>query len=511
MPVRTTAEIARQTLQLLANRRQPPTPQNYQAVFEEVAGQDPYEAFPQRRLRHIASLMPSQTAGQKLLSAQLHQAIEGKDWQQLQATLVQYAHQAGQTAPLLTPHPALQAPEVAQVLPSDLAEQLARLIENTVSALGAEDQRTQDISLQLVDFLRHAPPPLHTLTQMLGNYSLRLSFLSQEQGLRTHSTQQLLAMAVQHLCAIASEDPPLLAQAQKVTEAMQPAWDVSQLEEIQRQLKSLLFRHFELHTSQQEAYERIKDLLAQYAGHMAQLSSNSQQHQEQLSGCAQQIQSSQHLGQLAPLLQNVVDSGGRLARESHHAMTALQDLRDQAEAQEAQIHQLSAALQRMQDTSRHDPMTAALNTQGFEEALLAEAERSQRQGSAWSVAVLHAHLHPQDKERLGLDVHDYSLRHLTYTARSCLRPQDLVARTSEQHLVLLLPHSNAQQSAQALARLQHELAQRPLLYGDYLIPIDISAGLVQALPADPPKATLERAAQALLQALRMGGQRVVLA
>ncbi len=346
---------------------------------------------------------------------------------------------------------------------------------------------------------------------MLSNYSLRLSFLSQEQALRTRSTQQLLSSAVEHLCTIARDDPTLLAQAEKLTEAMQPAWDVPQLEEIQRHLKSLLFRHFELHTSQQEAYQRIKHLLAQYAGNMAQLSSHSDQHQQQLSGCAQQIEASQHLGELAPLLQNVVESGQRLARDSHHAVTALQDLRDQADAQEAQIHQLSTSLQRMQDTSRHDPMTAALNSQGFEEALLAESKRSQRLDTPWSAAVLHAHISPEGQAQLGLDQHDSSLRHITHIARRALRPQDLVARTSEQHLVLLLPHSDGPQAAQALGRLQQELAQSPLVHSDHLIPIRISAGLVQAQPPEPPKTTLERAAQALLQALRMGGERVVLA
>ena len=51
---------------------------------------------------------------------------------------------------------------------------------------------------------------------------------------------------------------------------MAPAWTSTQLGHIQYHLKSLLFRHLELHTSTQEAHERIKDLLAQYAHHMAE-------------------------------------------------------------------------------------------------------------------------------------------------------------------------------------------------------------------------------------------------
>ena len=45
MRSRSPAEIARQSLQILDQRRLPPTPENYQAVSEEVAGLLPQEAF----------------------------------------------------------------------------------------------------------------------------------------------------------------------------------------------------------------------------------------------------------------------------------------------------------------------------------------------------------------------------------------------------------------------------------------------------------------------------------
>lgn len=506
MRSRSPADIARQTLQLLAQRRLPPTPEHYQAVYEEVAGLVPHEAFPQRRLRHIGTLLPSQTPRQKQLTAQFHQAVEAKDWQQLQTAIVEYAQLELTSNAQAT---VLSCPSTPmEVLPASLAEELATLIEHTVSALGPEDQRTQDISLQLVQFLRQATPPLQTLEQMLHNYSYRLSFLSQEQTQRSHHIAQLLTMAMEHLRGIAKEDPPLQAQAEKLRQAMEPAWTTRQLQDIQLHLKNLLFRHLELHNSQSEAHSRIKDLLAQYATHMAQLSAHSGQHQEQLTDCATRIQQAQHLGDLAPLLEAVVASGSRLARESHHAMTAMHDLQEQALAQEAQIHQLSTNLQRMQDTSRHDPSTGVLNGHGLQEAFLAEAVRSERQHSPLSVAVVQAHLNPDDAS--ALEDGELAIRHLAQLARTTLRPQDDIGRTSDQHLVIVLPDSAATEAAQALARLQNELAQTPLLHAEACTKVLVSAGLVQKHPQETPQQTLERAARALKQAVRMGGARVVL-
>lgn len=509
MPPRTPAEIARQTLQLLASRRLPPTPENYQAAYEEVARILPREAFPQQRLRHIATLLPSQTPRQAHLTQAFAQAVEAKDWVQLQSAIVEYAQLELTSQPHATALPAA-APCNVETLPPGLTEALARLIENTVSALGAEDARTQEISLQLVDFLRQATPDIRTLEHMLTNYSFRLSFLSQEQAQRTHNMQQLLHMTIEHLCTLGEQDPPLLAQAEKLRQAMQPAWTSSQLGQIQFHLKSLLFRHLELHTSTQEAHERIKDLLAQYAHHLAELSTHSEQHQAQLNDCATHIEHTHHLGELAQLFESVVESGDRLARDSHHAVAALQDLRERAQEQEAQIHQLSAHLQRMQDTSRHDASTGALNTQGLQEALLAEIQRSQQLRTPLSVAVLQMELPAQALAALPPEGLDLGLRHLTQTARNLLRPQDEVGRTTDQHLVLLLPDSPLEQAAHTLARLQNELAQRPLLHGDVLAHLQLSAGLVQLQTYETPPQTLERAARALRQALRTGGNKVVL-
>lgn len=511
------AEIARQTLQNLAQRRLPPTPENYQAVYEEVAGLVPQEAFPQRRLRHIGTLLPSQTPRQKQLTQAFLQAVEAKDWLQLQTAMVEYAQLEltgnAHATVLSSPSTPIEA------LPASLAEQLARLIENTVGALGPEDQRTQEISLQLVDFLRQAPPPPQALEQMLKNYSFRLSFLSQEQAQRARQIAQLVGMTVEHLRSIATQDPLLQGLAHNLQEGIAATWTAPQLQQIQIQLKNLLFRHFELHTNQEDAHGRIKELLAQYAQHMADLSSHSQQHQDQLSDYAGQIQETKDFHSLAPLLEAVVASGSRLARESQHAVTAMRDLQEQALAQEQQIYQLSHHLQRMQDASRHDPSTGALNNQGLQEAFLAEAARSARLHTPLSIAVLQVQTPcaeptgspPSLPSHDGLHAsHDMALRHLVQVARSTLRPQDDIGRSSEQHLVLIFPDSAASQASQALARLQQELAQTPLLYADDCLAMTLSAGLVQQLPQETPQQTLQRAAQALRQAIHMGGGRVVL-
>ncbi len=63
MAARTPADIARDTLKLLATRRLAPTPANYQAVYEEVAGLLPQVSFPLAPLRRIATVLPTANPG----------------------------------------------------------------------------------------------------------------------------------------------------------------------------------------------------------------------------------------------------------------------------------------------------------------------------------------------------------------------------------------------------------------------------------------------------------------
>ena len=155
---RTPADIARDTLRLLVSRRLPPTPSNYQSVYEEVAGLLPQEPFPQTSLRHIAHMLPTQTPVQKRIAREFHNAVEAQNWIALQSAIIDYAQLDLGLAPQSNEACFDAKPSTVAVLPKSLALHLARLIEATMSALGEEDQRMHDLSDQLVHFLRTTAP-----------------------------------------------------------------------------------------------------------------------------------------------------------------------------------------------------------------------------------------------------------------------------------------------------------------------------------------------------------------
>ncbi|MBL8393079.1 MAG: diguanylate cyclase [Candidatus Accumulibacter sp.] len=89
------SEIAREALRLLAVRRLPPSPDNYRALFHEIAGTQPVEALPQRELKTLLASLPQETLAQQRLARRLDQAFAASNWQQLGAGLSDLVRQIG--------------------------------------------------------------------------------------------------------------------------------------------------------------------------------------------------------------------------------------------------------------------------------------------------------------------------------------------------------------------------------------------------------------------------------
>ena len=88
------SEIARLTLKRLLSRRLPPSPENYQRVYEEISGEGgkQHAEFPERELKLILSLLPKETAIQKGLARKLNLSIQKEDINEYGKTLADFIY-----------------------------------------------------------------------------------------------------------------------------------------------------------------------------------------------------------------------------------------------------------------------------------------------------------------------------------------------------------------------------------------------------------------------------------
>jgi hypothetical protein len=81
-------EIARDALKQITARKMQPTPANYQAIYNEIAGTPNDPPFPMERLRDIARVLPAKTPGQLKQRALFESAIGQLSWTGVKNALV---------------------------------------------------------------------------------------------------------------------------------------------------------------------------------------------------------------------------------------------------------------------------------------------------------------------------------------------------------------------------------------------------------------------------------------
>ena len=506
--VKPPSEIARETLKQLAVRRLSPSPDNYQALYDEIAGTASPPPFPTAQLRHILRVMPGQTPPQKRLLGLLENAIAHQDWSALQNVLVGYANLG------LSPVAALQSDEAASAhLPPALAQSLARLVNNTLPALGEDDARLHQMAAQLSHFLREPAPPLSTAELMLNNFSHRLSFAAEDQASIRTALLGLLHLLFENIAALSLDDEWLYGQVEALQAASTPPLTLRRLDDVQQRLKDVIFKQTDAKERAIQAQAQMRELLAAFIERLALMDESSSTYQAQMEQCAERIGRATQLQDIMPLLEDVMAATRAMALSSRITRSELQDLRARAEAKHAEMDRLREELDRASAQARHDPLTGSLNRKGFDEAIAREIARARRNETPLCVALLDLDDFKAINDRLGHTVGDQALVHLAQVTREVMRPQDQLARYGGEEFVIILPDTLLADGVEAMRRLQRELTKRYFLDKQHheRVLITFSAGVAQVEDDHGSADAIRRADQGMYLAKRSGKNRVVAA
>lgn len=506
---RSPSEIARETLKQLALRRLSPTPDHYRSLYDEIAGTPSAPAFPVVPLRAILRVLPAQTPAQKRLLTALEKAVEQQSWSQMQSTLVGYANLG--LGPVVTVEQEREALAPQAQLPARLAENLARLVDHTLPALGEDDPRLHDMAQQLCAALRLPEPAPAAVERLLADFGHRVSFAAQDQAAVRATLLALLQLVFENIAALCIDDAWLHGQAQALLEASRPPLQLRRLDGVAQRLKDVIHKQTEAREHTLRAQAQMRELLASFIERLARMDESSSSYQQHLEQCAERIGQADRLEDLAPLLEEVIHATRAMALNTRVALGELHELRSHADARHAEIDQLRQELDRASALARHDPLTGALNRKGFDETLGREVARALRQDRPLCVALLDLDDFKTINDRLGHAVGDQALVHLAQVARDALRPQDELARYGGEEFVILLPDTELDEAVQTMRRLQRELTTRYFLQQGERVLITFSAGVSQVRSDNDASDAVRRADQGMYLAKRSGKNRVVAA
>lgn len=507
MAERSPYEIAKETLKLLSVRKLLPSPENYQALYHEVAGTRHVPNFPEEQLRSIARVMPGQTPAQQRLLGQLDQSIQNRNWVGLQAALVGLA-----TQPLVsTPAHLPDKPAVTDELMAELREQIARLIEHTLPMLGQDDPRLKEQAEQLLNFARQPAADVATLKLMLGNLSFKVSFAAEDQMAIKSSLLELLHLLFVNIGELTVEDRWVKGQIDALVSATTPPLTLRRLDDVQARLKDVIFKQSEAKARTLEAQEQMKQMLAAFIERLGRMSEHSSAYQGTIENCSRQLESAQTLVDIAPVLQEAIQATRAMSIDTLHMRDELREMRERTQLADEALRRLQEELDRASSQARHDPLTGALNRKGLDEALQREIARARRQGTAMCVSLLDLDNFKKLNDSLGHDTGDAALVHLAQVARSTMRPQDSLARYGGEEFLVVLPDTDQDKGVEVMKRLQRELTKQFFLKDNEKVLITFSAGVAQVGADEETTEAIKRADQAMYLAKRSGKNRVVAA
>ena len=511
-------EIARETLKQLTARKMTPTPANYQMIYSEVAGVPTEAPFPADRLRDIAQALPTKTPGQQKQRGLLDSAIRQLNWEGVKSALMAYGGFSPPAAvPAVAESLASVAPQVAPVLSSvsapalttDFLEQIARLIEYALPALGTDDARFSEQTQTLLTAMRQPEADVLAVKLMLGNFGNRLSFAAEDQAEIKVTLLKLLHLVIENIGELSLDDRWLQGQIEALLTASTPPLTLRRLDDVERRLRDVIFKQTEAKGRAQEAQEDMRQMLATFIERLSQMTESTSAYHGRMEENARLIEQAKTIAEIAPVLKEVVGATRTMAHDSLTARDELRGMREKAQTTEAELSKLHQELDRVSAQARHDPLTGALNRQGLDEALNREVSNVRRKETPLCMALLDIDNFKKINDKLGHATGDEALTHLAAVAREVMRPQDTLARYGGEEFVLLLPDTPLDKGVEAMMRLQRELTTRFFLTGTEKLLITFSAGVAQLAVDETGHDAIKRADQAMYLAKRSGKNRVL--
>ena len=169
---------------------------------------------------------------------------------------------------------------------------------------------------------------------------------------------------------------------------------------------------------------------------------------------------------------------------------------------------LIGALERIQVLATCDELTGLANRRHAQDLMNQEAQRTQRGGRPFSIALIDLDHFKRVNDMHGHGVGDEVLRRFAIEARASVRACDIVARWGGEEFLVMMPDTDIQSAQRAIERLRVRMVDVRVRTASNELQFTISAGVAQHVEGEPIANTVSLADRALYGAKEAGRNRV---
>jgi diguanylate cyclase (GGDEF)-like protein len=183
-------------------------------------------------------------------------------------------------------------------------------------------------------------------------------------------------------------------------------------------------------------------------------------------------------------------------RKALGQMAAERDrLRDELSKARSRI----ASLERLAD---EDSLTPVANRRAFVRQLTRMIAFTHRYGVPASVVYFDVNNMKQINDSHGHPAGDAALRHIAHVLRENIRGSDIVGRLGGDEFGVILAQTDEPQAHHKAAALAEAIAEQPLHWGEFTIPVTAAYGVYAFSGSDDPQHAIEAADRAMYQQKR---------
>ncbi|MEE4301685.1 MAG: sensor domain-containing diguanylate cyclase [Pseudomonadales bacterium] len=163
----------------------------------------------------------------------------------------------------------------------------------------------------------------------------------------------------------------------------------------------------------------------------------------------------------------------------------------------------------LKERTRRDALTGACTRREFFEVGRAELKRARRYGHPLCLLIMDFDHFKQINDRYGHAAGDQVLKVLSRRIMDALRASDRYYRFGGEEFVIMLPHSEMEESLLVAERIRVLVETRPVEFGDLTIPVTLSIGMARLEGAgETLDDVVAKADRALYMAKEAGRNRV---
>lgn len=503
------SEVARETLRRLALRRIAPTPDNYQALYEEITGQSkpaPAPASTGNAGTVLTGLIMDLNLHHPELSTPveaLDQAMRRNDWGTCRKQLGQIVRQLKQSAA-----PA-QGSEAVVLLRELLAKTLEFGVVVQLSHMPALSEKAQKLAAMVRE--AHTANTLRDAASGLKSLWIDIDLNSSQAHDQQETLKRILLLLVENIGELLDDDTWLRGQLDMVQDVIAGPLKIKDLQEAERRLKDVIYKQSLVKHGLREATATLKAAMTAFVNRMGDVVAVSDDYHQKLVTHVERISQTEDVLELNRILETLLDETRAVQSGTRAVHQELVAERDAALAAEGRIQALEKQIAEMSALVREDPLTHSLNRRGMDDEFARETARAERYKTAFSVAVLDIDNFKKLNDERGHQAGDEALVHLVQVAKDELRITDQVARLGGEEFLIMMPNTGRDTAATIVTRLQRGLTKKYFLDKNERVLITFSAGVAERMPGESQDALIARADAAMYEAKRSGKNRVCLA